>query len=145
MSKHPNLPMKVIYIYGNRHSRNDGSIVVKPDVDLELNDGDIFALMFFRNDDIKEDNVIVSLSADCPLQDVFDVEYQSDTGRCPLGLDGKLELTDNCFAMLRVKLSEELISVQQTSVMLKVRWASFNGASIDDIYPPEMEIKLKPA
>jgi len=142
MSNHPNLPMKVIYIYGHRHSQSEGSIVVKPDHDLEINDGDIFALMFFRNERIKEDNVIVSLSADCPLQEIFDIEYQNDTGRCPLGLDGKLVLEDDHFALLRAKLSGNSISDTATSVKVKAQWESFSGTSIEDVYPPEMEIKV---
>jgi len=136
--------MKVIYIYGVQHSTNQDSIVIKPDIDLVVNDGDVFAIMFFMNDRIEKDNIIVELSSSSPLQYVFDTDDNELNGRCPLALDGTVELSDNCFVVLKAKLSQGLETGKEVDVNVNVRWASLSRPNASDIYPPVMEIKVKP-
>ena len=143
MLKDHNTPMKVIYIYGVEHSSNENSIVIKPDIDLEVNDGDIFAIMFFKNDRIADKKITVKLTSSIPLQDIFDTSDNELIGRCPVGLDGTVELSDNCFAILRAKICGSELSENGASVNVNVRWTDLSQENDSDIYPPVMEIKVR--
>ncbi|TQV88484.1 hypothetical protein [Aliikangiella coralliicola] len=135
-----NTPMKNVYIFGKHHSGAEDGIIIKPDKDLEVQDGDLFAIMFYKAAKVPDDTVWVTLKVEYPLQHIFDTR---DTyGRCPLGLDGKLELEDNCFAILEVNLIEEL-RCKDIDIRLSVHWANLPGGE-DTLYPPEMDIKVKP-
>ena len=143
MFKDHNTPMKVVYIYGLEYSTNENSIVIKPDIDLVVKDGDVFAIMFFKNDRIENDNIIVTLDSAIPLQNVFDTKEDKYIGRCPLGLDGTVELSDNGFVVLKANLCESSVDNNEVDVKVRVQWASLSQEGDDDIYPPVMEIKVK--
>lgn len=143
MFKDHNTPMKVVYIYGVNYSTEENSIVIKPDIDLVVEDGDIFAIMFFKNDRIEEDSIIVQLEAEGPLQYIFDTEEDKLIGRCPLGLDGTVELSDNGFVVLKAKLCKNSHPHKEASVSVNVQWASLTQKGDGDTYPPVMEIKVK--
>ena len=140
MSQDPNTSLKSVFIYGDRHDGREGSLIIKPDKDLQVTDGDVFAIMFFKYDRLVDDNIWVTLSSEYPLQDIFDT--QDVSSRCPLGLDGRVELKDNSFVTLSVKLKRELLC-KEIGITVNVHWANLSD---DDaaFYPPEMEIKVKP-
>ena len=146
MGKNANTPLKVVYIYGSRYDRREGSIIIKPDATLNVCDGDTFALMFYRDDRLKDDNVWVTLSSDYPLQDIFDT--QDPASRCPLGLDGRVELKDNSFVTLIVKLNPELPQ-EEINISVQVQWANLKlsktGSDDDFVYPPLMEVRVNPS
>ncbi len=140
MSKDPNVPLKVVYIYGNRHDGKEGSIEIKPNIDLEVNDEDAFAIMFFKDDRLPDDNICVTLSSSYQLEDIFDTH--DPASRYPLDSDGRVELQDNRFVELIVKLKKELLC-KEIDVSVNVEWANLPDKG-DVFYPPEMEIKVKP-
>ncbi len=143
MFKDPNTPMKVIYIYGLEHSTRENSIIIRPDIDLMIEDGDVFAIMFFKNDEIENDDVIVKLESSQPLQTIFDTQESELIGRCPLRLDGTLQLGDKCFAILKADLKQDSCVETPVGVTVNVEWASLSKNDYDDVYPPGMEIKVK--
>ena len=138
MSKHPNVPLKTVWICGLKVSTDDGSILIKPDVDLIVESGDKLALMFYSVPPISGEKICVSLTPEgLPLSDIFDTDNQMFP--YPLENDGTVTLADKGFVMLIVK---DQLSSQQ-SIRVKARWKDLNPK--DDIvtYPPEMEIKVK--
>lgn len=143
MFKDHNTPMKVLYIYGVEHSTKENSILIKPDIDLVIENGDVFAIMFFKNDEIENDDIIVKLESSQPLQAIFDTQESKLIGRCPLRLDGTLQLSDNCFAILRADLNLDSCGDTPVDVSVNVKWASLSQVGDDNVYPPVMEIKVK--